>query len=385
MKIAFIGQKNIGEHSGSVEKHVRQLAASMGLMGHEVTVYAQEPSGDSISGVSTIVLPGFPLRGFETISRNGFATVHALFQKYDIVHFHSTGPSVFSLLPRIFRPDMRVVATVHGRDYLHHHRNRLSRMLLRWAEFIACTVPEKTIVVSKTLARYVEAAYRKPFTLIPHGIEATLTDRTDFLRKQGLKERRYLLSVSRLARHKGIHYLIKAFQALKETSELPNNWKLVIVGTQREVKDYAAYLRFLAVDDADVLFLDECQPEDLSQLYSNAGVFVCLSEDEDLSLMLLEALGHGLPCVVSDTPANREAVADCGVVCEPKNILDLKQKISSLINRPDTMKSLSFLAQARARSEYDQSAIAGRTISLYEDLLTEKQNLWKISFGLKNK
>ena len=164
-----------------------------------------------------------------------------------------------------------------------------------------------------------------------------------------------------------------------------SNWKLVIVGTQREVKDYAAYLRFLAVDDADVLFLDECQPEDLSQLYSNAGVFVCLSEDEDLSLMLLEALGHGLPCVVSDTPANREAVADCGVVCEPKNILDLKQKISSLINRPDTMKSLSFLAQARARSEYDQSAIAGRTISLYEDLLTGKQNLWKISFGLKNK
>ena len=389
MKIAFIGQKNISAHTSSVEEHVKQLAISMALLGHEVTVYVREitpETSKNMPGVSLVVLPGIRMKYCEEISHIGLATVHALFQRYDVIHFHSVGPSVLSLLPRICRPDMRVVATFHSRDSLHHHRSYLARLLLRFAEFIACTVPEKTIVVSKTLAQYTETVYRKSFTLIPHGIKMSPTDKTDFLKRYGLKEGRYILSVSRLARHKGIHYLIKAFQALKETSELPgNSWKLAIVSTQNEVKEYADYLRFLAANDSDILFIDEYQPSELVQLHSHAGIFVCLAEDEDISFTLLEALGYGLPCIVSNTQANKETISDCGIVCEPKNILDLKQKISSLINRPDMMKTLAALAQKRSQSEYDWQAIAKRTVALYEDLMMTKPSFWKVSFGLKNK
>jgi glycosyltransferase involved in cell wall biosynthesis len=389
MKIAFIGQKGITAHSGSVEKHVRQLAISMSLLEHEVTVYTPEivPSAlRDLLGVSLVVLPGIHMKYLETISHTCLATLHALFQNYDIIHFHSIGPSVFSILPRIFRPDVRVVATFHSRDYLQHHRNLLARLFLKFAEFITCTVPEKTIVVSKTLAQYAEAVYQKSFTLIPYGIDVSRTDQMNFLKQYGIKENRYLLAVSRFARHKGLHYLIKAFQALKETSELPgNNWKLVIVSTHNEVKEYTAYLRFLAAGDADILFISEYTHHELAQLHSHAGTFICLAEDEDLSLALLEAFGYGLPCIASDTPAHRETLADCGVICESKNILDLKQKISALINRPDTMQMLSALAKKRAQSEYDWQAIAKRTLALYEDLLIAKPSIWKVSLGLRNK
>ncbi len=390
MKIAFIGQKGIPAHSGGVEKHVERLAVSMAKMGHEVTVYARphylKSRIKTFQGVTLVCLPSIRTKHLDALSHTFVATLHALFQSYDVVHFHSIGPSIFSVFIRIFRPDIRVVATFHSRDYFHQKWNWFARACLHGAEWITCTLPEKTIVISKTLAEYAEATYHKAFVMIPNGADVHVSEKTDYLKELGLKEGRYILSVSRLVRHKGIHYLIKAFQALKETSELPGNgWKLVIVGTHAETKEYAEYLKFLSTDDTDILLVGEQSGEPLAQLYTHAGIFVQPSEDEGLSLALLEALGYGLPCVVSDIPANLEAIQQCGVSFASKNILDLKQKLSSLINRPDIMQLLSRLARERAQAEYDWQAIAQRTVNVYEELLTQKSDFSKAHLGWREK
>ncbi|MBP6975396.1 MAG: glycosyltransferase family 4 protein [Candidatus Moranbacteria bacterium] len=390
MKIAFIGQKGIPARSGGVERHVERLAVSMAAAGHDVVVYSRKHyTGDTardFQGVSRVFMPSIRTKHLDALSHTCIATFHALFQDYDIIHFHSIGPSIFSILPRLLRPDVRVVATFHSRDYFHQKWNGFARLCLHFAEWVTCRVPERTITISKTLADYATQTYHRSFAMIPNGADVHISENTDLIRDFGLKEGRYLLSVSRLVRHKGIHYLIKAFQALKETSELPGNgWKLVIVGTHAETQEYADYLRFLSAGDPDILLLGERSGETLFQLYSHAGIFVQPSEDEGLSLALLEALGYGLPCVVSDIPANLEAIAQCGIRFESKNILDLKQKLSALVNRPDIMTTLGTLARERALAEYDWQAIARRTISLYEDLLVEKPSIWKASFGLKNK
>lgn len=390
MKIAFIGQKGIPAKSGGVEKHVERLAVSMAAMGHHVTVYSRAhyttDTTRDFSGVTRIFLPSIRTKHLDALTHSFVSTIHAIFQNYDVIHFHSIGPSIFSIIPRLFRPDVRVITTFHSRDYFHQKWNRFAKFCLHTAEWVTCRVPDKTIVISKTLAEYAERTYRKSFVMIPNGADVHISENTNVIKDMGLKEGRYILSVSRLVRHKGIHYLIKAFQALKETSELPGNgWKLVIVGTHAETKDYADYLHFLANGDTDIIFAGEQSGESMFQLYSHAGVFVQPSEDEGLSLALLEALGYGLPCLVSDISANMEAISDCGVHFESKNILDLKQKLSSLINRPDIMMQLGRAAQERAQSEYDWQAIAKRTVSLYEDLLEAKSGLFKASFGLKNK
>lgn len=392
MKIAFIGQKGIPSHSGGVEKHVESLTVSLVEMGHAVTVYVRprytKNTKRSFSGVSLVFLPSIPTKHLDAMTHTFFATMHALFQDYDIIHFHSIGPSIFSLLPRIFRPDMRVVATFHSRDYFHQKWNGIARIFLRMAEWITCIVPEKTIVISKTLEEYATKKYGKSFTMIPNGADVLISEKTEFIKSLGLKEDRYILSTSRLVRHKGIHYLIKAFQALKETSELPGNgWKLVIVGAHANTQDYVKYLRFLAANDPDILLIGERSGDQLAELYTHAGIFVQPSEDEGLSVALLEALGYGLPCVVSDISANLEAIADCGVSFASKNIPDLKQKLSSLINRPDTMKLLGNLARERARSEYDWQAIAKRTALVYEELLLQKSvgDRKKLQSALKGK
>lgn len=379
MKIAFIGQKGIPSHSGGVEKHVERLAVSLVEMGHDVTVYARPhytgSTECSFRGVSVVSLPSIHSKHLDAITHSFLATAHSLFQNYDVIHFHSIGPSIFSVLPRIFRPDIRVVATFHSRDYFHQKWNWIARGFLRAAEWITCVVPEMTIVISKTLEEYARKKYEKPFVMIPNGADVHISEKTEFIKKLGLKEGKYILSTSRLVRHKGIHYLIKAFQMLKETSELPgNNWKLVIVGEHANTQEYVEYIRFLIGDDQDVLLIGERSGEPLAELYTHAGIFVQPSEDEGLSVALLEALGYGLPCVVSDIPANLEAIGECGVSFESKNIADLKQKLSSLINRPDTMKSFGNLARERAQSEYDWQAIARRTLAAYQELLSRKSS-----------
>ena len=371
MKIAFIGQKGIPARSGGVEKHVEKLATRLAATGQEVSVYVRShytsPSLTAYKGVKLIHIPSIRTKHLDTISHTLFATLHMLFQKYDVVHYHSIGPSVFSIVPRIFRPGMRVVATFHSRDYFHQKWNILARLCLRLAEKITCTIPEKTIVISETLRDYAQAKYQKEFAFVPNGAEVDFEADTEELNQWGLRPKRYILCVSRLIAHKGVHYLIKAWKELEDTNKVPNNFKLVIVGAPANSEEYAAFLQLLVRGRGNILLVGEQTGNVLEELYSHAYLFVQPSEDEGLSLALLEAMGHGLMPIVSDIPANREAIANTGTFFPSKDVDGLKQELAYFINRSDEVSALGKAAQERVRAHYSWDAIARRTLEVYED------------------
>ena len=371
MKIAFIGQKGIPARSGGVEKHVEKLATRLAATGQEVFVYVRRhytsPSLTEYEGVKLIHIPSIRTKHLDALSHTLFATVHALFQRYDVVHYHSIGPSVFAFLPRILRPDMRVVTTFHSRDYFHQKWNVVARFCLRLAEKITCTIPEKTIVISETLRDYAEAKYKKKFAFVPNGAEVAFEADTEPLSQWGIRPKRYILCVSRLVAHKGIHYLIKAFNELEDTNKLPNNFKLVIVGAAANSEEYAEFLELLARHRQNILLVGEQTGKVLEALFSHAYLFVQPSEDEGLSLALLEAMGHGLMPIVSDIPANREAVANTGALFPSKDVDGLKQQLAYFLNRSDEVLALGKSAEERVRTHYSWDAIARRTLEVYED------------------
>lgn len=373
MKIAFIGQKGIPAISGGVEKHVEKLATRLAAQGQDVCVYVRshytDPALTEYEGVKLVHIPTFHTKHLDAISHTFFATIHALFQNYDVVHYHSIGPSVLSILPRIFRPGMRVVATFHSRDYFHQKWNAIARLCLRFAEKMTCTVPEKTIVVSEALQRYAEETYRKKFAFIPNGAEIAFESDTEILNQWGLRPKRYILSVGRLVAHKGVHYLIKAFNELEDTTKLPNNFKLVIVGAPANTEEYATFLKLMARSRSNIIFTGEQTGKALEELFSHAYLFVQPSEDEGLSLALLEAMGHSLMPIVSDIPANREAIANTGVFFSSKDVDGLKKELAYFLNRSDEVTALGKLAEERARTQYSWDAIARRTLEVYEDAL----------------
>jgi len=372
MKIAFIGQKGIPARSGGVETHVEHLAVRLAALGNEVTAYSRphyaDPSVKEWNGVRIVSLPSVRTKHLDAISHAAVATAHALFCGYDVIHYQSIGPSVLSFIPRIFLGKTLVVSTFHSRDYFHGKWGAFAKACLRFAERLACGIPHRTITVSRGMEAYARNRYGSDIVYIPNGAEAVPAESTDALGVFGLKEKRYVLSVSRLVAHKGIHHLIRAFLELEDTGRLPNNFKLAVVGTHAGTPGYERHIRNMSEGRDSVVFLGEQSGEALAELYSNAAVFVQPSEDEGLSIALLEAMSYGLPIVASRIESNEEALGDAGTYFEPKNVESLKAELARLLNRPDTMRGYGEAARRRAEDLYGWEAIARQTMELYEEM-----------------
>lgn len=374
MRIAFIGQKGIPALSGGVEKHVEHLAVRMAKEGHDVSAYVRshytDPSLREYKGVKLIHVPSVHSKNLDAITHTFLATMHALFCRYDVIHYQSIGPSTLSFIPRLLKRKAKVVATFHCMDQFHKKWGWFARQYLKFGEYAVCAFPEKTIAVSEGLREHAFKQYGCDASVIPNGAEIVLEAGTETLKRFDLKEQRYILSVGRLVKHKGVHYLIKAFEQLEDTNRIPNNCKLVIVGKNADTPEYERYLKVMSEGRDNVLFLGEQTGESLKELFAHAAVFVQPSESEGMSIALLEAMGHGLPTVVSDIEANVEAIGEAGLTFENKNVDDLKTKLAYILSRPEEAERLGKAACRRIREQYSWDAIARKTLKLYEAVVT---------------
>lgn len=370
MRIAFIGQKGIPARSGGVEKHVEHLAVRMAEQGHEVFVYARTHYSDAslkeYKGVHIVHVPSISTKNLDAITHTFIASIHALFQRYDIIHYHSVGPTTLSFIPMLLSWKTKVIATFHCQDHFHKKWGWFARTYLKFGEYVACKVPDRTIVVSKELQEYAASQYACKASFIPNGADTHTGAASDTLSQFGLKEGRYILSVGRLVKHKGIHYLINAFGQLEDTNKLPNNFKLAIVGAHSETPEYEEHLKMMSKGRENIVFLGEQTGETLNQLFAHAYLFVQPSESEGMSIALLEAMGYGLTTVVSDIDANAMVVADAGYIFENKNVEDLRDKLAFLLNRPEDVKVCGQKAQKRIKDNYSWDAIAKQTVKLYK-------------------
>ena len=257
MKIAYIGQKGIPTKSGGVERHVEELAVRMAARGHEVFVYARNNYSDKnvkeYRGVKIIFLPSIPTKNLDAISHTFFATVHALFQDYDVVHYQAIGPSSLSFIIRIFKRKTIVIATHHCQDYFHKKWGSFAKRYLRFGEYAAVNFTDKIIVVSKNLGVYIKNKFKKEAVVVTNGVEVFPSQKTEYLEKWNLQKGGYIFYVGRFIRHKGVHFMIEAFKNL-EDKHLTRGKKLVIVGDGFYTDDYVKELKDTARGRENIIF-----------------------------------------------------------------------------------------------------------------------------------
>ncbi len=151
MKIAFIGQKGIPTKFGGVERYVEGVSQNLVKQGHEVFVYTRpyytSSSKKSWQRVKLINLPSIHTKHLDAISHVFLATMHALTQDYDIIHYQGVGPSLLSFIPRIFKPKTEVVVTFHSLDRNHAKWYWLAKVILIIGEWTACKFPHRTVTV----------------------------------------------------------------------------------------------------------------------------------------------------------------------------------------------------------------------------------------------
>lgn len=358
MKIAFIGQKGMPTQNGGVERYTENLAINLAQKGHEVFVYSRRYYSQGIKeykGVKIVSVPSWRGKNFEAITNTFFACLDVIFRKVDVINFQAIGPSSLIWLVKIFKPRTPIIFTFHCQDYYHQKWGSFARLYLKLGEKIGCRLADAVVVTSHVLAGYVKETYGFEPIYIPYGAYVQEKIPAQDIKRWGLEKDNYIAYIGRLVRHKGVHYLIEAFKKTKTDK------KLVIVGGSSYTDDYVQELRALAVDDDRIIFTDNQSGQSLQELFSNAYLFVQPSEYEGLSVALLEAMGWQLACLVSDIPQNREGVAQSGLTFKDKDVLDLQEKLKSLLDNPAKVVQMGQASAIRVKEEYNWDKI---TLSL---------------------
>lgn len=377
MKIAFIGQKGIPAIFGGVEKHTEELATRMVKQGHDVFIYARDNYTDKnlreYKGIKIIHLPSVSTKHLDAISHTFLSTIHALFQPYDVIHYHAIGPTSLCWIIKLLKRNSVLISTFHCQDYFHQKWGKLARAYLRLGEVIACKVPDVTIAVSKKLAQHAKKKYQTDVVVIPNGAKVVFNDNTNHLSQWNLDSKKYILTVGRLINHKGVHYIIEAFKRLENAKKIPDNLKLVIVGEGFYTDQYTKYLKSISKNRPNIVFAGTQKGEVLEQLFSHARLFVQASESEGLSIALLEAMGYGLPVILSDIPENIEAAGGTGIIFQSKNVDNLMEKITYLLDNPAEAVAIGSRAKQRIESVYNWDIIAKQTLELYNGEFFKKR------------
>jgi len=304
-------------------------------------------------------LPTLRTKHLETAVHTLFSTIHAMFSRCDIVHYHCLGPALFSLLPRLV--GKKTVVTVQGLDWQRRKWGRIAAGVLRWGEAAAVTLPNATMVVSKTLQAYYRERYGRDTIYIPNGANVTSRRPRKRLLDCDLTPDNYVLYLGRFSPEKNCHLLINAFETIA------TDMKLVLAGGTSHTDDYVEGLRRHASDR--IRLLPWVSGEDLDELLSNAAVFVLPSELEGLSLALLDAMAAGVCALTSDIPENREIVDGAGFTFRRGDQADLARVLDILVHNPTLRRQMAAKAEDRIREDYRWPEIARSIQKSYYEVL----------------
>jgi glycosyltransferase involved in cell wall biosynthesis len=371
MKIAMIGHKRIPSREGGIEIVVGELSSRLAAAGHQVTAYNRKSrhiAGSKYDGKREKSFGNVRLKWVYTpessklnaIVYSFFATLSAVFGKYDVIHFHAEGPASMVIFARLFRK--RSIVTIHGLDWQRAKWGGFATKFLLFGEKCAAKYADEVIVLSRNVQKYFKDTYGRDTVYIPNGISPAESVSPDIIsKKYGIEKDGYILFLGRLVPEKGIHYLINAYKSL-DTSK-----KLVIAGGASHTGEYESELRALAKDNASIIFTGFVQGKELEELYSNAYIYVLPSDLEGMPISLLEAMSYGNCCLTSDIP-------ECTEVCEDRAVYFEKGKEESLARQLKLLCSDEALVSAyKAQAadyickKFSWDEVTRQTLKLYKN------------------
>lgn len=370
MRIHIIGSKGIPssaiQGAGGVERHVEQIAYRLAERGHDITVYTRTNSAypkSEWNGVKLIRLPFLPGKNTAAITHVFLASIHVLFQKTDIIHYHGIGPATMAWIPRLFHPHAKVVCTFHSRDWMHTKWSTFAKLYLKFGEWACVTFPHATIAVSHVIQLFCRNAFHKEVKHIPNGADMPAPEGVDLLSHYGLKPNEYFLGVGRLEPHKAYDVAIRAFK------QVDTKKHLVLIGESFHSSDYDRSLKSLALQDPRVKLLGYQSGEPLRQIMAHAYAFVHPSRAEGLSVAIIEAMANAKLVIMSDIKENLELVDHSGLAFPVDDEKALTVALQMLEGDSEMTHQRGLRAQQVAIKNYSWDSVMTRLEAFFESLL----------------
>ncbi|MEE8372182.1 MAG: glycosyltransferase family 4 protein [Dehalococcoidia bacterium] len=166
---------------------------------------------------------------------------------------------------------------------------------------------------------------------------------------------------------KGIPYLLKAVQLLKDDVEV----KVSVVGAQGSGDGYGPILaRDLGIADR-VTFTGHVTTEELVRLWSSAEIAVTASIYEGFGLPAAEAMACGTPVIASRAGALPEVVGEdgAGVLVPPADPQALAAAIKGLLADKPLRERMGEASRSRIVEHFSWEIAARKTVDVYREVL----------------
>jgi phosphatidylinositol alpha-1,6-mannosyltransferase len=179
--------------------------------------------------------------------------------------------------------------------------------------------------------------------------------------RYGLESGRWLLTVARLAAHKGIDTVLRVLALLRD--EYPD-LRYAIVGSGLGLTQLQTLAQHLGVSDR-VRFLTDVPDEDLPQLYNSAELYLGVSRPVELmmegfGIALSEASACGVPVIGSSTGGIPDAVRDgeTGLLVDAESAGAVADAVRLLLGNRDLARRLGAAGRNAVESFYNWDRVA---------------------------
>lgn len=327
--------------------------------------YSQELFQPSDNQIIVKPEPGISAR-FPSIWRSWRINRSIKNQKLDIYHGLSN-----ELPLNIKKAGVKSVVTIHDLIFLRYpeYYPLIDRQIYLLKFRHACKVADKVIATSEatkadiityfgTDPQKIEVVYQTcdPVFRIPLEEE-----NKEFARKKYNLPEKYILYLGTIEKRKNALTLVKAY--LNETIDIP----LLIAGKPTDyLSEINDYLKQNPAGNG-IIFRHNIETADLPALYQSASLFVYPSVFEGFGIPILEALYSGVPVITSTGSCFAETGGDAALYCDPYDIQQMSNCISSVLNDQGTRESMikkGFVHSAK----FDELHVASNLMRVYENL-----------------
>lgn len=277
-----------------------------------------------------------------------------LIPRYNIIHIHlSQVPSLLRKVPFFIYAKLLKKKTI-----IHVHStitdgpfNWLYRFLFKKANYV--------IVLSQSMKEWINKILKIEKNVV------VIYNPCIAIKERSTNKEKIILFAGVLTEKKGYLDLINAF-ALATHQYL--DWKLVLAGSG-DIEEGKILSKKLQIENR-VFFPGWVSGTEKDILFSSASIFCLPSYTEGFPTAILEACSYGIPFITTPVGGIPDIVVDGknGLLFQPGNIEELKEKLLLLISNPKTRLSFGESATELANNVFGLEKISKEIEYLYHTL-----------------
>ena len=397
----------------------RNLAAGLKKRGHKVMVIAPSIDGefhvekDEEYGFTVVRLKSFKIHSYpdqinkvpeakdflgvklpKIYYKNGlnvslcYSAIKKVLDDFqpDIIHDQTPGPVALAVFRYAKKRDIPLVSTDHAypdnltqqlklprvaKKPLNSMMNKYFVSFLKRSEY--ATMPTEQAVAD--LIPQKRKPFKVPVEALSNGIDLSRFAKgranKEIYEEYGIpKTKPIVLYVGRVDPEKSLDILMEAF--IEVQKKVPDA-HLVVVGDGTARPKLEAQIAKAGISD-HAHFLGRVIGDNLPQLYRTGTVFAITSKTETQSIVLMEAMASGLPCVAVDAGAIHELVKSNknGYLCEADDVNAVTTGLVKILTDKDRQKKMSDESVKRA-ARHDISHTLTRMEEIYNEVLDNRE------------